>query len=48
MVSIYADKEETEDEDSGRPAISSCSNRVNEWMAKYPQMFEATSAQKPE
>ena len=37
MVSINADKEEME----------ASLNRVNEWMAKYPEMFEAASAQKP-
>ena len=48
MVSINADREEMEAEDPGRPRNSSSLNRVNEWMAKYPEMFEAVSAQKPD
>ena len=48
MVSINADREEMEAEDPGRPTNSSSLNRVNEWMAKYPEMFEAASAQKPD
>ena len=47
VVSINADKEEMEAEDSSRPTNSSSLNRVNEWMAKYPEMFEGASTQKP-
>ena len=48
VVSIDAGKEKMGAEDSGGPANSSGLNGVNEWMAKYPQMFKAASAQKPD